>query len=368
MKVLILSDARSVHTKRWVSSLIGAGVDVVLFSVNLPDDDFFDSRGIRAYYFDLFTYKGAGGGLAVAFVRHVKAVRELRRVLLMERPDVLHAHYLTSYCLVAAWSGFHPLVVSMWGSDVYEFPRRSFVNRFFVRYVLRVADRVLSTSGVMAREAAKYCSREILITPFGVDTSVFRVFGERRGCGGRFVMGTVKSLSALYGSDLLVRCFAEVVRRNPLLDCVLEVVGRGPQEEELRLLADGLGVGERVVFRGWVENAELPEVYNGFSVAVFLSRAESFGVAAVEAMACGCPVVVSDADGFTEVVEDGVCGFVVPRGDFVGAADAVQRFIDDGSLLCSMGEAARNRVVGLYDWGDCVRGMVSVYSGLLSEV
>ena len=69
-------------------------------------------------------------------------------------------------------------------------------------------------------------------------------------------------------------------------------------------MAYNLGIGDRVEFCGFVQNDLLPNVYNSVSVSVSVSDSESFGVVAVEAMSCGCPVVVSDADGFTEVVKD----------------------------------------------------------------
>ena len=74
MKVLIISDAQSVHTQRWVSSLSGKGVDVVLYSIKPYLDDFYSSKGIKCYFFDLFSYKRDGSGLFGAFKKHFQAV------------------------------------------------------------------------------------------------------------------------------------------------------------------------------------------------------------------------------------------------------------------------------------------------------
>ena len=77
--------------------------------------------------------------------------------------------------------------------------------------------------------------------------------------------------------------------------------GRGSEREKLQLQAINLGLAEKIVFEGKVVHDHLPEVISSFDVFVALSRVESFGVAVVEAMAVGCPVVVSDAPGFTEI-------------------------------------------------------------------
>ena len=71
--------------------------------------------------------------------------------------------------------------------------------------------------------------------------------------------------------------------------------------------------------------------------------------------------MVSDADGFTEVVEDGVTGYIVPKGDPDAAASAIQHFIDNPSLRESMGAAGRARVEQFYDWNDNVRTMMKIY-------
>lgn len=362
------ADARSVHTRRWAVSLKAGGVDVVLYSIYRSPDAFFEEHGIRLYVFDLFTYKQKkGAGAFTAMIsRHAAAVRFLKSVIASEAPDILHAHYATSFGLIAALSGFHPFIMSVWGSDVYEFPDKSFINRLSVKFVLRRADRILSTSHVMARRTAKFTSKPIAVTPFGVDTGLFRKLTVSHD--DKFIIGNVKTLSPKYGIDVLIRAFKIVMERNPGLSAGLVIVGDGPCRSEYEKLAADLGISDNVRFVGRVSNDRLPWYYNSFSVAVSLSvlDSESFGVVAVEAMACGCPVVVSDADGFTEVVENGVTGFVVPKRSPEAAADAIQKFIDNPGLRDSMGAAGRDRVCRLYDWKDNVALMLNIYGEVVN--
>ena len=361
MRVLMVADARSVHTRRWAVSLAGAGVEIVLFSIFPSPDDFFENHGIRLEVFDLFTYKKEHGlrSFRSMCVRHYAAVRRLKSLIKMFCPDILHAHYATSFGLIGALTGFHPFIVSVWGSDVYEFPEQSSINRLSVKYILNKADKVLSTSNIMARRTALFTSVPISVTPFGVDTALFSRIPVKQD--GTFVVGNVKTLSPKYGIDVLIRSFKSVREHNPELKTVLTIVGEGPCRAEYERLAEDLGIREYVLFVGKVSNDRLPQYYNSFSVSVSLSLSESFGVVAVEAMSCGCPVVVSDADGFTEVVEDGVTGYIVPKGDPDAAASAIQHFIDNPSLRESMGAAGRARVEQFYDWNDNVRTMMKIY-------
>lgn len=357
MKVLILSTAKSIHTKRWCDALAKNGIHIVLFSLSSSVPDYYQTRGIKVYSAEINSTKW------YSKIRYISSLNFLRKIIFIEKPDIVHAHYASSYGLLGALSGFHPLIVSVWGSDVYDFPKKLCVFGKIIRYVLSRADRILSTSHVMANEASKYTEKRIEITPFGVDTSLFRKIPSAQPDGTTFVVGNVKTLSPKYGIDVLIRAFKEVLHRNPEKEIILKIVGDGPNRKEYEQLAINLGISDKVYFIGKVPNEQLPEYYNSFSVSVSVSvsDSESFGVVAVEAMACECPVITSDADGFTEVVEDRVTGFIVPKRDEQATAQAIQRFIDDPGLREKMGKAGRRRVDCLYDWNYNVRTMLEVY-------
>ena len=372
MKVLLVSDAGSIHTKRWSVSLREAGIDVVLFSITPAQDGFFAENGVKSYIYDLFRYKrGPETGkknILAPVTAHIRAVDALKNVLGTEKPDILHAHYATSYGLVAALSGFHPFIVSVWGSDIYEFPGLSPWNRMAVKFILGKADRVLSTSHAMAEETLKYCRKDIGITPFGVDTDIFRPVPEDRGKKEKIVFGTVKTLSSKYGIDLLLRAFA-LMRRKVLLwqdfpQTELVIAGKGPDRAWLEKLAEELGIADSTVFLGEVSHDAVPEIYSSMDVAVFLSRAESFGVSAVEAMACGVPVIASDADGFREILEGGA-GIIVPRENVEAAADAMLRLASDAGVRAVFGPAGRKRVMERYRWQNNVSAMIKEYARIL---
>lgn len=360
--VLMVSDARSVHTQRWVTALRDSGLRVVLFSLHPPGEGGMRLDACDTVY-DLFGYKSLHGWrrLAGALSAHWGALRTLRRCLRRECPDLLHAHYATSYGLVAALAGFRPFLLSVWGSDIYEFPRLSRGNRLAVSYMLRKADRVLSTGLRMAAETRRYADVPVGITPFGVDLKLFRPAERRREPGAPFVFGVVKSLSPKYGIDVAIRALRLCRERRPDLPVRLEIYGRGPEGPALEALAAACGVGELVRFGGFVEHGKLPEVFARFDAGLYLSRAESFGVAAVEAMACGVPVVVSDADGFREVTGEGECALLVPRDSAEDAASAMMRLMEDSDLCRRLAAAGRERVKRLYDWRENVDRMRNEY-------
>lgn len=363
LRIAFLSDAQNTHTKRWVRALAEKGHEILLFSLTSADS-FFDSfPNVKTISFGTDTNSGILGKL-----KYFSALPMLRASLKEFEPDIVNAHYASSYGALGSLSGFHPLVISVWGSDVYDFPNYAPFGKYLLRFVFKKADRILSTSHVMAKVTSKYTNKNILITPFGVDTLKFNKI-EGLQPFDEFVVGNVKALTPKYGIDILIHAFKIVVERNPNLKTRLVIYGKGPNKKEYENLASSLGIGDKVMFNGFVDNDNLPEIYNSFSVSVSVSvsDSESFGVVAVEAMSCGCPVITSDADGFKEVVDNGKTGLIVPKKDCVSTADAIQKFIDNPSLRNSFGEAGRMRVLKYYDWEKNVEMMLNIYNQVIAE-
>jgi glycosyltransferase involved in cell wall biosynthesis len=183
------------------------------------------------------------------------------------------------------------------------------------------------------------------------------------------VIGTVKTLAPLYGIDVLIQAFAHVceqLKQDGISKSLkLRIVGGGPDADMLLDLARRLGISDQVDFVGRVDHAQVPEELKMLDIYVALSRRESFGVAVVEACACGVPVVVSDVGGLPEVVRDGITGFVVPSEDYVAAAAVLRRLVDNDDLRHQIGRAARAHVERLYDWNQSIQMMIDCYRRVL---
>jgi glycosyltransferase involved in cell wall biosynthesis len=142
-------------------------------------------------------------------------------------------------------------------------------------------------------------------------------------------------------------------------DYVLEIVGDGPDREQL----ESLPHDERVRFAG--ERDDVPQLLAASSVFVLSSRSEGLPISVLEAMAAGLPVVASDVGGLREQVVDGETGLLVPAGDAAALADALARLIDDPSLRRTMGDASRARAEALFDLPAFHRAHLELYRSLL---
>lgn len=360
MRIAMLAAGNAIHTVRWVNALAERGLDVHLFSLH----EF--SAGISS---QVQTVRLPIPPPAGYFANSWFLNRHLRRL----RPDLLHSHYASGYGTLGRLARHRPKLLSVWGSDVYSFPDESRLHRKLLAANLRSADQVCSTSHAMAQQAQRICPeiRDIVITPFGVDVRRFAPADVH--CGSEtIVIGTVKSLAATYGIDLLIRGFADCRRRfresgHPLSSRLrLKIAGRGPDRARLERLARKCGVADATEFLGAISHDEVPSQLNSFDIFVAVSRSESFGVSVIEASACELPVVVSDVGGLPEVVVDGETGFVIAPENPPALAAALEELILNPELRSAMGAAGRRFVVKNYDWAENVARMESVYERLLA--
>jgi glycosyltransferase involved in cell wall biosynthesis len=156
---------------------------------------------------------------------------------------------------------------------------------------------------------------------------------------GKLVVGTVARLSSEKGIDVLIRAFAEVHRNIP--GTHLLIVGDGMQMADLQQLARDLDVVNAITWAGRLSWEEAIGCMGIMNVVAVPSRFEGFGLTAVEAMACGKPVVASSVDGLSEVVRDGVTGFLTPSSDASALAGALIKLLEKEDLRKKLGCSAR---------------------------
>ena len=181
--------------------------------------------------------------------------------------------------------------------------------------------------------------------------------------GQPLTIGTVGRLEPIKGLGFLFEAVAMLRDSHP--DLRVEVVGSGTCEGELRSRAEQLGLGRTVDFLGWRE--DVSALHRRWQVFAQPSLHEGFGLAALEAMAAGVPVVASATGGLPELVADERTGFLVPIGDVEALAGRLGRLLEDKALRIRMGEAARRRAVRSFSIDEMAARTAAVYDRLLEE-
>lgn len=362
LKITFLAAHNAIHTVRLVNALAQRGHSLSLITLhegNEPLDD-------RIQLFKLPIPAPLGYFLNVPF---------LRRLLKQLQPDLLHVHYATGYGTLGRLSGFQPLILSVWGSDIFDFPTQSRWHKLWLAQNLRTATQICSTSQAMAiaTQALIQPANPIAITPFGIDTTVFYPRPKLRE-EKTFRIGTVKTLAPKYGIDTFILAFYKL--RNLLAETDLQlaqrlrlcIAGGGPQQKYLQNLVHQLQLTNITEFAGHLPHSKVPTYLNKFHIYVAASRlnSESFGVAILEASACGLPVVVSRVGGLPEVVEDGISGYLVEKDNVEQFATTLLKLVQDDALRTQMGQAGRELVFKKYQWQESVSILEEVYGKVVN--
>lgn len=271
----------------------------------------------------------------------------LARVLRSHHIDVVNVHYpLDGFVHLALCRLFVPvkLVVSVHGSDLFPLGEPPPTYSLALRFLLRVTDLIVAPSKAFAERVAgsfpESKGRLIWIhNGIAADNWAPPPTGsDRSGSAVSYIL-CVAWLYEVKNIDVLLEAFARLETSQQQLRLVL--IGDGPLRGELERLATHLGVRERVEFTGAQDQPVIRRFLQGCSVFVLPSRSESFGLAALEAMACGKPVVASRVGGIPEIIEDGQNGLLVQPGDPDALCDAISRVLKDEDLRRSLGENAR---------------------------
>lgn len=360
MRVLILGDVNSAHIKKWCLGLASKGITIGIYSLSSPKEDWFKTESIQLYS----SAKPIVKNLLKRKLSYYSHRKLLKEIIFSFKPDIVHAHYASSYGMLARHCGFHPYIVSVWGSDIFNFPKKNFLTSSIIRKNFRSASYILATGLAIKNEIKKYTDKNVQIIPFGIDLNLFNP-KQSKSKSNQIVIGIVKSMEEIYGIDLLIHSFLNLTRTNKNLQ--LLIVGEGTKSLSYRKLAKELGIYNLVHFTGKKYGFELVELINSMDICVFPSRMESFGVAQLEASACGKPVVSTRVGGVSEVVVHNSTGFLIEKPDAVLLTEAIQKLIDSPELRLSMGEKGRLFVKDRYDLDMCLNNMIYVYNQVIGN-
>jgi len=242
------------------------------------------------------------------------------------------------------------------------------------RAILQLVDRVVQCSEAVAtyrQQTHRAPKNKLEVIPNFVDLTKIRDCGgarleirEELGLSERtLVVGTAGRLMPVKGHGVLLDAMAKLLHNS--LDIVLLLVGDGPLRQTLENQAATLGLSDRVRFAGWRNDAV--RLIAGMDIFVMPSLSETFGIALVEAMALGKPVVASAVGGMSEIISSGEIGVLVPPNDSLALARAIENLVVDHGLRDSFGAAAKRRVKEYYSLGAATAKMARLYTELISD-
>ena len=356
MKICYLGDNISIHNQKWIKALSERN-DIELHVISFNRGVKFDN--VEYHYLKEYTKSKAD------YILNLKRVRNLVGSI---QPDILHAHYASSWGYMGSVCNFHPYIITGWGADIFDSTKHPVLKRIIKRSFVK-ADALTVLSKITLDEMRKLTDKKVELIPFGVDTKKFVPVPKNHP--GSIRIGTFRTLKIKYGVEYLIRAFAALAPKFP--NITLEIVGEGELREKLENLGRELGVSNKITFHGYINQqtdfAKYSSVLSQLDIFAILSvmDSETFGVACVEASACGIPVVATNVGGLPEVIKDGITGIIVEPKNTDQTVNALERLLNDESLRTKMGEAGRRNVIDNFDWEKSVEKMMIVYNKVLNQ-
>jgi len=346
---------------------------LVFGAVNQSEGDMsYLARGNGIAFTEIGALKNEAG-----FLGNLRAFLQLYRLILREKPDLVHLHLLKARFLggLAAKAAGVPLVLETLHGDLFT----DYYGYFKTQAILMaecllghlIMDKVIAISERVKENVLRFHvapAQKVKVIPLGLDLEKFahhqlpagELRKELRIQRDQMLVGMVGRMVPIKGHCYFLQAAREILQVYLKVRFVL--VGDGDLRRNLELECQQLGISESVSFLGW--QRDLSKIYADLDVVVLSSLNEGTPISLIEAMASGKGVVATEVGGVPDVIEDGVTGLLVPPKDPKALADAILRLLNDGDLRRSLGERARVSVFPKYDVSRLIEDMKNLYVNL----
>lgn len=357
-RILYFSRDYSTHDHRFLSALGKTGHQVYYLHLETRGHSLED-RPVPAVVEHVLW---AGGDRPARLQDGLRLMMDLKRVLRKIKPDLVHAGPIQTAAFLVALTGYKPLVSMSWGYDLLVDAQKSKSWAWATRYALQHSAAMVGDCQTVRQMAVSYGmpSERIVTFPWGVDLSHFSPGLEARlelppgmrsrlGWGEEvFVLLSTRSWEPIYGVDVLAEAFVLAARQHPELR--LMMLGNGSLAARLRQIFMQGQVIDQVVFPGQVKQGDLPKYYRAADLYVSASHSDGTSISMLEALACGCPVLLSDIPGNLEWITPGQQGWFFRDGNVQSLAEAMLNAVENRSGLPEMRRLARFLAEQRADW------------------
>lgn len=339
MKLCVLGDASYPHARNWVNYFVSRGTEVHLISLQNSIGSF----GIE----HIIASKEAPD-----FLKYPLLSNKIADLIKSIRPDIINAHFVSNYGFVSAIIGIKPLVISCFGSDILEPPRKGFLRKARIRFSLNKADFVTTDGKVLEDAVHKFGipRTRILNIPIGVDINKFTP--KKKSIP--LTVVCLRGLEPVYNPTLFIKALPIVLSKHNVKIVMLK---NGSLQNKIIALAKKLNIESKIEFISFLPEDKLASLLGEATIYVSTSLSDSTSVTLLEAMASGAFPIVTDIAGNREWITDGVNGYLVPSDDPLKLADKIIQTISNPKIIET---AALKNIELIKKYGDRQKNMYIV--------
>tara|TARA_Y100001958_G_C21248189_1_gene580570 strand:- start:701 stop:1783 length:1083 start_codon:yes stop_codon:yes gene_type:complete len=355
-KILLISNGNSIHTIKWVKEL-QKKYKIFLFDwrpISISNYDSLENVVVIKQK-SFFSKKN----LICSYLYSFYKAKNISKNIL---PDIVHSHYATSYGLLGLRAKKNKLIVSVWGTDITDFPNKSLLHRLLVKFILNRSDYIFSTSNFLSRKVKDLSKRKSFITPFGVKGFEDKKIKKKSET---IILGTAKNLTNFSGVDLALKCFSKLKSRYIETKIKFEIAGDGPERKKIESIIYKLGLTKDVNLLGYIDHKKIYDFMSRIDIYINLPQKESFGVSVLEASAAGKPIIASNIGGLPEIVKNEETGIIVNL-DEEQIVEAMIDLVKNENKRTVMGKNGRKFVDNFYSWDESAQIMLSYYERIFN--
>ena len=354
--------ARVVHDLS--KTLLKDGHDVTVITYRDGDVPYFeDDKGVKVYRVDNYMIT-PNNFIDWIMQLNFNMIAKANEIMLKEGNfDVIHAHdWLVAYAAKTLKNSYNiPIVATIHATEA---GRNSGIHDETQRYINDTewmltyeASEVIVNSNYMKSELQRLFGlpyEKINVVPNGVNLNLFNGVERDYNFRRKYAMDNEKIILFMgrlvyeKGVQHLISAMPKIL--NGYNDAKLIICGKGGMLDELKSIANNLGLGNKVYFAGYMNGKDVQRMYKAADIAVFPSTYEPFGIVALEAMLSERPVVVSDIGGLNEIVDHKVNGMKAYCGNPNSFADSILELLYDHKLYADITKRAKNKVRNEYNW------------------
>ena len=372
MRICILGNAGSIHIQRWAEYFASKNHEVHLISSRSVNE--INMNNVKLYHLRMSRLP----------INLLFSSVQLRKFIRQIRPDILHAHYISSLAFVGALSGFHPFVLSAWGSDVLVAPQNSRITALKISFCLRKADVTFATSQYLKEYIHKEFNlpqHSVIATPWGTDLETFhkgyeievKKLKSRLGIDeGDFVILSPRHLQEFYKIEYIVKAMPHIVAKYPNVVLILLKGAAKAADNEYEISVDNLcrelGISKNTrIMRKELKPHEMAVVYNASDVLISIPKSDLFGISIQEGMVCGVIPIVGELAMYHQYLKDGENALFVASEDAQQIAEKVIHCIENPELKERFHEINKCIIEEKENWNRNAQKIEELYESLVAD-
>lgn len=303
MKICFLGDGNSIHVKRWAEFFYNKGHEVHLITFNNTNIE-----NISIHIIAKIEINQSGGNW-----KYLLHLRRVKKIIEDISPDIINAHYITSYGLMAALTGFKNIILTAWGSDILITPKKNIAYRLLASYSLRKAVLVTCESNYLNSEIKKLSNANVITIPMGVNAQI--CYSERNLSQDKFTFVSLRALIENSNIELIILAFAQLIHKYKFTNIELIIGNDGPLKDKINDMIDELKINEYVKLVGFLNGKDLHALLLSSNVHISIPSSDSTSVTLLEAMGSGIINIVSNIPANLEWITNGYNGLVLESFD-----------------------------------------------------